>query len=106
MADQFPSCDIELPAVRRVDTENGSHIEPPLDRSWPESMKLAWKAAVVAAESGLPIRLWSHAGDNRADQYGIGVGRYGMASYDFHSAWTLLTGISAGARAAGGESRG
>lgn len=92
---------IALPVVRRVEDENGNtHIEPPLNQEWGEAEQLAWKAAVVADEIGLPVTLSSHADTIRADQFGIGVGRSSTASYGFRSAWTLLNGITLGAREA------
>lgn len=90
---------IALPTVRRVQRERGSYVEPALDQSWSESEKLAWHAAVVAYDSGIPVGLYSHAGDDRADLYGVTMAGGSMAAYTFGSAWTILNGIAAGARA-------
>lgn len=90
---------IRLPVVRRVEDDRGSHIEPPLDQSWPEAERLAWHAAVVSDEIGMPVHLWSHAGDDRADLYAIGVGGSSAAAYSYDRAWTLLSGIASGVRA-------
>lgn len=46
-----------LMSVTRVHTRNGSHIEPPLDASWSELLKLRWKAGVLAADTGVVVEI-------------------------------------------------
>lgn len=91
---------IDLPDVRRVQTDDGSHVAPALDAAWDERKRLAWKAALTAVETGLSIRLWSGASNDPIEQYAIGVGTGSTSAYDFDSAWSLLSGVSMGARAA------
>lgn len=85
--------------VTRVQDPNGSHIEPPLDPTWDEPTKLAWKAAVVAHDSGLTIEV-RHHGDG---SYGIRIGDLNsvggqsvVGRHTFQSAWEFLVGISIG----------
>lgn len=86
---------LDLPTVTRVKTSSGSHIEPGLVESWTDAQKLAWHAAVVAADSGLAITV-SQAG-HLFSVGSPGVSRNGIL---YRDAWTLLNGINAGAEAA------
>lgn len=88
-------------AVRRVETERGSHIEPPLDESWPDFVKLRWWAGVVFADSGLRVDVtrWSSPG-----QYSL-TGKTPVRSWSrgagsFDQAWLMLTNIGMGAQLA------
>jgi hypothetical protein len=89
--------------VVRVQDPTGDHIEPPLDEGWDAFTKLRWKAAVTAHDTGLTVdveegALRDDSGNPVPGWYGIGVGRSGAAAFDFHSAWTYLNGVSAGAQ--------
>lgn len=41
--------------VTRVHTEHGSHIEPPIDQSWPDLKRLQWQAGVASLGTGITI---------------------------------------------------
>lgn len=71
--------DIPLPAVTRVHTEDE---------------RLAWHAAVVTFDSGVPIRLFHYGAPAR---YSINVGNSSIGGYSFRDAWTFLTGVCTGA---------
>ncbi|GAA3223132.1 hypothetical protein [Actinocorallia longicatena] len=92
---------LDLPEVRRVHTEHGFHFEPPCPDSEPESVRLAWHAAVVAHETGLSIRLYDEA--MRPEQpspgyYSMAVGSSGMSPMTFSRAWNFLSGVEVGAQ--------
>ncbi|MBM7280344.1 hypothetical protein JTZ10_21605 [Gordonia rubripertincta] len=88
--------------VTRVHTGNGSHIEPPLKQDWSELDKLRWKAGVVIADAGVPLRI--KLNDNaRYASNGVDIPVYGLqlgpmsTSRRFHDMWDYLNGVSAGA---------
>jgi hypothetical protein len=91
--------------VRRIETEGGSHIEPPLDREWTLYDKLRWQAGVVHADTGLDITV--KPSDYRVD--GVPIEGYadiiiagstvaGPCAYSW--ARTAMDGIEIGYRAA------
>ncbi|UAW08338.1 hypothetical protein SEA_WHITNEY_91 [Gordonia phage Whitney] len=89
--------------VTRVRDDNGSHIEPPLDSDWSELDKLRWKAGVVIADAGVPLRI-SLDDSTRLSRNGVDVpGIYGLkiggwhSARGFHDMWDYLNGVSAGA---------
>lgn len=100
------------PAVRRVETEHGSHIEPPLDPQWSHGQKLAWRAAIVEMDTDLAVRIIDGQSATKRNDHWIpdrdvyamtinGPGRaVGLSPMDFHTAWAYLNGIDCGARAA------
>lgn len=91
--------------VTRVQDDNGTHIEPPLDQAWDEVTKLRWHAAVVAHDIGLTVDLHPHLSSNGRYHYGITLGEInkgGQTSISggtYHQAWHALTLISIGAEA-------
>jgi hypothetical protein len=89
--------------VRRVHTEQGSHIEPPLDNVWSPLEKLHWVAAVVNHDHGFALSV-SLQGDSDHDVYQITGPRAAYGGGDFDWAWDTLSGISIGVRLA--EQRG
>jgi hypothetical protein len=92
---------LDLPTVRRIRTETGSHIEPELDPAWDEATKLAWHAAVTAHDTGLAIKLHDEAlirhGKNVSGYYAINVGRHSCSAFTYQDAWSYLNGVSVGA---------
>lgn len=101
--------------VIRVRDQRGSRIEPPMDDEWDQATKLAWQAAVVALDTGLDIAVTAGGLRRRnrrrwwrprprwqdvPDVYSIHIGTSFITPLSFYAAWTLLNGISAGARAA------
>jgi hypothetical protein len=91
--------------VRRVEVPGGSKVEPPLDQTWPDAVKLAWHAAVVEIDSGLPVRV-SPANYSIDDvpQHGFynvrvgtsrGASTHGPLSYK--DAWSYMNGVRTGA---------
>lgn len=49
--------EIDAMNVHLVHTSTGSHIEPPLDQTWPDVKKLMWQAAVVRHDTGLDFTI-------------------------------------------------
>lgn len=97
--------------VQRVRDDNGTHIEPPLDDTWPQSKKLSWHAGVIVADTGLDVSLRRVPDGCRPsgrveDAYTVSI-RDGSSSggYDFYEAWAWLNGVSSGARAVSAASR-
>lgn len=82
--------------VSRVRTPTGSHIEPPLDLNWDNDTKLRWHAAVVQADTGLPISIHPQPGG----QYALMVANCSNGPHTYRDAWTYLNGVSTGARQA------
>lgn len=77
--------------VHIVQTETGSHIEPPLDPAWSDLVKLQWKAAVVSIATGASVYIEEDDGElvltGLMFSYGAG---------DFDHLWAVLNGIQIG----------
>jgi hypothetical protein len=90
--------------VVRVETETGSHIEPPLDQDWDDLTKLRWHAAVVTYDTGIPIEVY----DGRYSVkrfgkwrpvpgvYGFSVPGCSGGAMSYQSMWSWLNGFSSG----------
>lgn len=93
--------------VRRVGTEHGSHVEPPLEQSWSNLDKLRWHAALVEHETGITVRVVTGALSAKPlgrwrvvpDSYSFRVGHGQIGSFDYREAWTYLNGVADGAKA-------
>ena len=87
--------------VERIENGRGSHIEPPLDETWPDFLKLRWQAGVVFADSGLRVDVtrWSSPG-----QYSLHGktrdGGWSRGAGSFDRAWYMLGDLSMGAQLA------
>ncbi|KXT55944.1 hypothetical protein Y710_16520 [Gordonia sp. QH-12] len=84
-------------------TEEG--VEPPLNPDWSPLAKLRWKAALVALDTGLSVRVHhanvTNGGAPIPGLYGFLVGQtISVSAFRFEDAWAFLNGVSAGARAA------
>lgn len=77
----------------------GTRIEPALDQKWTDVEKLAWHAAVVALDTGLPVSVYGGASNGRRQLYGVTTGSSSHASYSFDEAWIFLNGLRAGVQA-------
>lgn len=101
MSEQSDKCTtpvaIGLPTVARVDSDTGSRVQPPLGRDWTEERKLAWKAALTAADTGLSISLYREPDVPGA--YGLGVGGAYFGATTFAHMWSTLNGVAMGAEA-------
>lgn len=90
---------IRLPNVTRVNTPDGHRWEPPLDTRAAEPAKLAWHAAVVAAQTGIAIDL--QLGDGTGRTYAITLttpnGSFTGITLRFDDAWIYLVGVADGA---------
>lgn len=96
--------------VTRVQHDHGSRIEPPLNPSWPDSVKLEWEAAVVAHDTGLSVSVtparsqtWSKLLRRWVDDHGlydITVGSATSGPHSYQQARDCLHGVSLGARQA------
>ena len=81
--------------VVRIDSASGSSVQPALDPHWSALTQLEWKAAVVAADTGVPIRVFeAEPGD-----FSLIVGRVSSGADSFDRAWTYLNGVHAGSAA-------
>jgi len=90
---------IEKMDVRRVETEGGSRIEPPLNQSWSTLKKLQWKASVVSVDSGLDVWV-DQSGLSSPDSFALGVTGFSSCTpHTYREAWSYLSGISTGAEA-------
>lgn len=84
--------------VMRVHHRGGSWIEPALDHSWPEKQKLQWKAAVVAADTGLFVTVEQiNDQSSAAPLYAVRIGESGHMARPYSRAWDLLSGVAVGA---------
>jgi hypothetical protein len=96
--------------VARIETENGSHIEPPLDQTWDNLTKLRWHAAVVMEDTGYLVDIEIEESDYSTRTLGVWVRNRGYydiriagtvsGPHSFDGAWDYLTGVSAGIIAA------
>lgn len=87
-----------LPIVRRVIDGDSSWIDPACDDfATDDANRLAWKAAVVVLGTGLDVEVWV----DDAGRYCVNVGGVSASGRLFGDAWTYLTGVAVGARAAG-----
>jgi hypothetical protein len=98
----------DLPDVARVADEHGSHIEPPLDPDWDSLTKLRWHAACVRlACPDVVIRVFQHRSKSIAagpPTYSLQVATTSVSAMPYYDAWTYLSGVERGLRAAGGAS--
>lgn len=109
-----PPVTLPTPEVIRVHDARGSRIEPPCEDGWDQATKLAWHAAVVALDTGLPItvttgglrrknaRRWWRPRPrwhDVPDMYGVRIGTASISPVTFAGAWDLLNGICLGVRA-------
>lgn len=91
--------------VQRIQTETGSHIDPPLQEWWGNEAQLEWKAAVASVDTGLPVSI--RYGEYRRGRfkvpgikYCVVVGYSGTSPKTFSDAWTYINGVVAGAQQA------
>lgn len=92
MKTQFASTD----TVERIHTATGSHIEPPLDPSWPAVDKLRWNAAVVLADTGLKLRVHVAAG-SMMTKYAVTGNGFSGQHLSYNEAWQYITHLGTGA---------
>ena len=99
--------------VTRVLTERGSHVEPSLDEDWPAWKRLEWLASVVAADTGLPVRISEARFSTKRfgkwrvdpDMFSVNYGHGSICAYPYAEAWALLTGLGLGASLRDQEAR-
>lgn len=97
--------------LRRVDTPDGSHFEPPLDQSWDRLTKLRWNAAVVRVRTGVDVRIgpadyavrfcwiwFKQRGFYDITGYVGDTWAYTTGPFNYADAWTYLNGVESGAR--------
>ena len=86
--------------VRRIHTETGSHIEPPLDPNWSDLTKLQWVADVVEHDFGLRLEVRGHPLDE-PDRFAVTATAdgqsFGSAYYSFNEAWFRINMLGQGA---------
>jgi hypothetical protein len=97
------------PQVQRITTDDGSHIEPPLEQDWPEASKIAWAAAVCAADTGLTVEVFEHRGGEYSFRFGrhnpypseaMRVGTINSGGpYSYNLAWIYLNAVSVAVKA-------
>ena len=81
------------PTVRRIETDTGSHVEPPIDQAWSELEQLRWKAAVTEVDGGVPVRVWEMG----RGRYSVQVGRSSLGAAGFDQCWSHMSSASCGA---------
>jgi len=85
--------------------DNGTTIKPAFDPDWDALRKLAWKAGVVQAQTGLNAKVgeatYTVNGVPQGGVFDVLIGRtlYGACSYQ--SAWDTLSGAETGHQEAG-----
>lgn len=87
-----------MTTVRRVQTADGTTVDPHLQAHWSPLEQLRWHAAVVNLDCDLHITVEPHAG--RDDEFLVCGLRCSHGPLDFHDAWKFLNGVSFGARLA------
>ena len=94
--------------VERVQTGDGSHIEPPFDEKWDKLTQLRWHAGVVLADCGVSVDIVTGSYQRKVPLFGyvtipgvysLSIGNTSHSAYNFEEAWTFLNGIEAGANA-------
>lgn len=81
--------------VKRIETEDGSYLDPPFDEQWPALQKLQWRAAVLDEDTGVDVEIneWPEgSGSFRLTAVKLDVTIEGLSH-----AWDFLNGMSAGA---------
>lgn len=86
----------DYPTVTRIETERGSHIEPPLDPKWSDLEKLRWHASVSALDGGIDVKV--HV--TSSGSYSVQVGMSSAQGCGFYDAWTYIAAATVGAQAA------
>jgi hypothetical protein len=79
--------------VRRVETQGGSHIEPPLRSEWSELEKLRWKAAVTSLETGFALRV----DEDQDGEFVLSGAMFSYGGSGFEHLWAVLNGVALGA---------
>lgn len=87
--------------LRRVQTDLGSHIDPPLNQWWPKLDQLRWKAAVCSIDCGFTVKVgasgyWIGRRLQR-NFYDVSVPNSSAGPFTFSSAWDYINGIETGA---------
>lgn len=85
-----------LHVTRVADTPHSSHIEPPLDTSWPRWKQLSWKAAVIAADTGLQVTVVHYSGYLTLHRWQLEVGSHVLPDRTFRQAWHEMDGLKLG----------
>lgn len=85
--------------VERIKTATGSHIEPPLKKSWDRLKQLSWHAAVASLDTGLTITVEPTTTSWSRDYLVSIVGHSGHSQMSYSEAWVFINGISSGASA-------
>ena len=89
--------------TRVYELDGSSHIEPPLDPTSTDWDALQWKAAVVAYDTGMPVKIrtanLSTNGVKVPDAYQVQVFRSTCTEVGFNATWALLNGIMLGVEA-------
>lgn len=76
-----------------------------MDEDWPAWKRLEWHAAVVAEDTGLPIRISEARFSSKRfgkwrvdpDMFSVNFGHGSIGAYPYAEAWALLTGLTLGA---------
>lgn len=92
---------IEPMEVEVVSDDQGTHIEPSLDRDWDEHTQLSWQAGVVKARTGHKVMVARSQGIiNSQPTYSLSYQSKEVSSshgaYFFMQAWAWLSAFEAG----------
>lgn len=94
-----------LHVTRVADTPHSSHIEPPLDTSWPRWKQLSWKAAVIEADTGLKVTVVHYSGYLTLRRWQLEVDSHVLPDRTFGEAWHEMDGLKLGYQLGKGEQK-
>lgn len=91
--------------VQRVETKDGSHIEPSFNEEWTLFDQLRWQAGVVHTDTGLDITVKPsdlRVNETPVEGYGdiLLSGATALGPCTWRTAWAAMNGIIIGYRAA------
>lgn len=90
--------------ITRIQENGVSRVEPPLRKWWSKLEKLQWSAAVTEHDEGIEIHVteadYRIGGIKQRGYFNVSiVGGSSCGPFDYHHAWTYITGIGSGYRA-------
>jgi ABC-type Fe3+ transport system substrate-binding protein len=97
---------IAFPEMRRVSSDSGSYVDPPLNQRWDDLTKLRWHASVVRVDNGSEIDIdvsvaaYSVGRIRQRGYYTINTRGSAHGPCTYHAAWSYISGIDCGLRTA------
>jgi len=92
-----------MEGLSRVETENGSHIEPAYNDRWSEVVRISWLLAVIEIDYGLRAKVYDsnyRIGAHRVKppHYGVALPGISMDGGTFPELWRMLNNLGTGYR--------